>query len=118
MSICVTITRATPTTIADLGIDDASSRLANAYRALARRQLGENASSAFRAADDIVSAGSEAQDVVDGAQALSGEQIIGGLVSALDAVVKIGDEVSAVCTGTKNSIIMLRWLTWLNRRIQ
>lgn len=118
MSIRVTIPRVTPTSIIDFGIDYASSRLANAYQVLARRQLRRITSSAMSTADDTVSVGAEAQVIVDGAGMLSGVQIIGGLVNALDAVVKIGDELSAVCARIRPSIAMIRWLTSLPRHIQ
>lgn len=93
MAIHVAIKHATPTSIVDLGIDDASASLANAHQALARQQIREIASDTSETVDATVT---QAQGILNGAKSLNGDQIIGGLVNALDTVVKLGDELSAV----------------------
>lgn len=85
-----------PTSLDELGIEAATSALAQSRLALVRRDPGRLVSTISDSVDTAVSIGAHAQAVAEGAKELDSEKVIGILVRALDAVVGIGDELSAV----------------------
>lgn len=93
---CIVIDNVPPTSLDDLGLDAATSSLANSRLTLARREAGKLTSTASDTVDAAVTIGTDAQAVAGGAKKLDSEQTIGVLVAMLDAVVKVGDELSTV----------------------
>lgn len=98
LSICVVIAPRVPSSIVDIGLDDAARSLADAHLTLARQQRLNFNETFTRAVDTAVSAGPSAQATVDNARKLEGEQVFGAMINALDTLVKIGDEISMVCS--------------------
>lgn len=88
----------TPSSLDELGLDAATSSLANTRLTLTRQEAGRLASTFSDTEDSAVSIGTYAQSVTEGAKKLDSEQVIGVLVAIFDAVVKVGDELSAVCS--------------------
>lgn len=87
-----------PSSFVDLGLDDAARSLADAHLTLARQQRVKFNETFTQAVDTAVSAGTNAQATVDNARNLEGEQVIGAMINALDTLVKIGDEITTVCS--------------------
>lgn len=85
-----------PMSLDDLGLDAATSSLANSRLTLARREAGKFTSTVSSTVDTAVSIETQAQSIAEGAKKLDSEQVIGVLVAMLDAVVKVGDELSTV----------------------
>lgn len=85
-----------PTSLDELGLEAATVSLANTRLTLARREAGKFISTVSDTVDTTVSIGTQAQAVAEGARKLDSEQVIGVLVAMLDAVVRVGDELSTV----------------------
>lgn len=97
LHFCFTITPQAPlVSLIDLDIDAAAKSLADARLSLARQERGKFTETISETVDTAVSAGTSAQAIADGAQKLSGEQVIGAMINALDTLVRIGDEISMV----------------------
>ncbi|EIM82043.1 uncharacterized protein STEHIDRAFT_114701 [Stereum hirsutum FP-91666 SS1] len=84
-----------PTSLDELGLEAATVSLANTRLTLARREAGKFISTVSDTVDTTISIGTQAQAVAEGARKLDSEQVIGVLVAMLDAVVRVGDELSA-----------------------
>ncbi|EIM81970.1 uncharacterized protein STEHIDRAFT_141924, partial [Stereum hirsutum FP-91666 SS1] len=93
-----------PTFLDDLGLDAATSSLANSRLTLAQRDASKFTSTVSGTVDTAVSIGTQAQSIAEGAKKLDSEQVIGVLVAMLDAVVKVGDELS-----TAHPMIKVAW---------
>lgn len=85
-----------PPSIVDLDLDDAARSLADARLTLACQQGGKFTKTTLEVVDAAISARPSAQFTVDDARKLSGEQVIGAMINALDMLVKIGDEIFMV----------------------
>lgn len=96
LSFRLVIDDSAPTSLDDLGIDDATSALAETRLAFARGERGRFASTVSDSVDTAVSLGAHVQAVTEDVKELDSEKVIGVLVRMLDAVVKIGDELSTV----------------------
>lgn len=98
LRVHVTFSYSIPHSIVDFAITDAATHLADARLSLLRSEHGKLISTISKADDTLAPIVTNAQSIADDARNLDGEQIIGALVKALDAVVNVGDVVAAVRT--------------------